>query len=143
MRVERDILPATAVRSGERARPTHTSLASIWAFLREYQAEIVLVVTLIVAFLAHALNMLHFPYMNDDEGTYMSQAWAAQTGRGLAIYTYWYDHPPVGWMQIGAWLTLTHGLFTFGTAVFSGRVFMALLHIGSSLLLFKVKLKGR
>src|SRR5260370_9285776 len=144
MRAEHDILPATAIRSAEQAHPISAPLSAIWAFLREYETEIVLVFVLIAAFLAHALNMLHFPYMEDDEGTYMSQAWAAQTGRGLAIYTYWYDHPPVGWMQIAGWLTATRGLFTFGTAIFSGRVFMAFLHVGSSLLLFKIgrKLSG-
>jgi hypothetical protein len=30
---------------------------------------------LLVAALVHGFNMFHFPYYEDDEGTYMSQAW--------------------------------------------------------------------
>lgn len=53
-----------------------------------------------------AWNISGWPAANDDEGTYLSQAWAVQNGIGLAPYTYWYDHPPVGWLQIAllSWL---------------------------------------
>ena len=40
------------------------------------------------------------PAATDDEGTYLAQAWAVQHGQGLAHYTYWYDHPPLGWIQL-------------------------------------------
>ncbi|MFI6851977.1 galactose oxidase-like domain-containing protein [Streptomyces sp. NPDC050416] len=40
------------------------------------------------------------PALSDDEGTYLAQAWSVQQGDGLAHYTYWYDHPPLGWIQI-------------------------------------------
>ncbi|TXS56638.1 ArnT family glycosyltransferase [Streptomyces sp. t39] len=49
-------------------------------------------------------NITDFPTLSDDEGTYLAQAWAVQQGEGLAHYTYWYDHPPLGWIQI-AFLT--------------------------------------
>ncbi|MFD8077731.1 ArnT family glycosyltransferase [Streptomyces sp. NPDC059718] len=45
-------------------------------------------------------NITRFPTFSDDEGTYLAQAWAVQQGTGLAHYTYWYDHPPVGWIQL-------------------------------------------
>jgi hypothetical protein len=45
-------------------------------------------------------NIADYPTLSDDEGTYLAQAWAVQEGRGLAHYTYWYDHPPLGWIQI-------------------------------------------
>ncbi|GAB2983843.1 hypothetical protein GCM10023080_057180 [Streptomyces pseudoechinosporeus] len=47
----------------------------------------------------------NYPFPNDDEGTYLAQAWAVQHGE-LAHYTYWYDHPPLGWMQLAgmSWL---------------------------------------
>jgi hypothetical protein len=53
-----------------------------------------------------AWNITGFPAATDDEGTYLAQAWAVQQGHGLAHYTYWYDHPPLGWIQLAglAWL---------------------------------------
>jgi 4-amino-4-deoxy-L-arabinose transferase-like glycosyltransferase len=88
--------------------------------------------------LAHAVNMFNFPYYEDDEGTYVSQAWAVLTQGSLAPYTYWYDHAPVGWIQIAGWGLLTGGLHTFGTAVESGRVLMLGFQIGSTALLFSI-----
>ncbi|WP_175411190.1 glycosyltransferase family 39 protein [Streptomyces sp. TRM64462] len=52
------------------------------------------------------VNIGGFPSFSDDEGTYLAQAWAIQQGEGLAHYEYWYDHPPLGWLQIAVltWL---------------------------------------
>ncbi len=54
----------------------------------------------------HLVNIAGFPAFFDDEGTYVSQAWAVRTDGDLAPYTYWYDHPPLGWIQLAAldWL---------------------------------------
>jgi 4-amino-4-deoxy-L-arabinose transferase-like glycosyltransferase len=57
-----------------------------------------------VILLVQGWNITQFPTLSDDEGTYLAQAWAVQQGEGLAHYTYWYDHPPLGWIQI-AFLT--------------------------------------
>ncbi|KUF19157.1 glycosyltransferase family 39 protein [Streptomyces silvensis] len=54
------------------------------------------------AVVLRAWNLDGFPYPNGDEGTYIAQAWAVRTGRGLSHYTYWYDHAPFGWMQLAA-----------------------------------------
>ncbi|MCU7728508.1 glycosyltransferase family 39 protein [Actinoplanes sp. KI2] len=71
-----------------------------------------------------AWNIAGFPSASDDEGTYLAQAWAVQHGRGLAHYTYWYDHPPLGWIQLAglSWLPamLAPGLL----AVAAGRIAM-------------------
>ena len=80
--------------------------------------------------------MFHFPYFEDDEGTYMSQAWAVVHEGQLAYYTYWYDHAPLGWIQIAAWTVITDGVHTFGPAIDSGRVFMLLLQSGSTAMLY-------
>ncbi|MFE1959976.1 ArnT family glycosyltransferase [Streptomyces sp. NPDC059479] len=61
-------------------------------------------VLLVAILLVQGWNIQHYPTLSDDEGTYLAQAWAVQEGDGLAHYTYWYDHPPLGWMQI-AFLT--------------------------------------
>lgn len=65
---------------------------------------------LLVIVLVQGWNITNFPALSDDEGTYLAQAWAVQQGDGLAHYTYWYDHPPLGWIQIAA-LTWLPSLF--------------------------------
>ena len=69
-------------------------------------------------------NITGFPSLTDDEGTYLAQAWAVQHGLGLAHYTYWYDHPPLGWIQLAglSWLpaSVAPGLL----AVAGGRLAM-------------------
>ncbi|WP_405831760.1 MULTISPECIES: ArnT family glycosyltransferase [unclassified Streptomyces] len=65
---------------------------------------------LLVILLVQGWNITDFPTLSDDEGTYLAQAWAVQQGDGLAHYTYWYDHPPLGWIQV-AGLTYLPSLF--------------------------------
>ncbi|WP_030665700.1 MULTISPECIES: phospholipid carrier-dependent glycosyltransferase [Streptomyces] len=65
---------------------------------------------LLVIVAVQGWNITHFPTLSDDEGTYLAQAWAVQQGEGLAHYTYWYDHPPLGWIQL-AGLTYLPSLF--------------------------------
>jgi hypothetical protein len=116
---------------------TPRELASAaWGWANRHRAWLVLGLILVVTVAAHAVNMFDFPYYEDDEGTYVSQAWAVLTQGHLAPYTYWYDHAPVGWIQIAAWGLITGGLHTFGSAVESGRVLMLGFQIGSTVLLF-------
>jgi hypothetical protein len=93
---------------------------------------------LLVAALAHGVNMFHFPYYHDDEGTYMAQAWAVRYLGRLSHYTYWYDHAPVGWLQLTAWTSVTGGFDTFGTVVASGRVLMLVLQVGATGMLYRI-----
>ncbi|MER5886868.1 glycosyltransferase family 39 protein [Streptomyces sp. NPDC001941] len=65
---------------------------------------------LVAVLLVQGWNIQHYPAFSDDEGTYLSQAWAVQQGKGLAHYTYWYDHPPLGWLQLAV-LTWIPSLF--------------------------------
>ncbi len=105
--------------------------------LKENKKElIILAVLLVISGVAHGYNMFQFPYFENDEGTYMSQAWSLLTQGELAPYTYWYDHAPGGWILIALWAKLTGGFFTFGASVNSGRVLMLLLHLGTTTLLF-------
>jgi len=136
----RTIVAATsAVEVGGKSAP---ALAVPWALMRTGllagRSHSLFIVTLLISSFAHAFNMFRFPYFENDEGIYMAQAWAVLTGHGLANYTYWYDHPPVGWMQIAGWLALTGGPTTFGLSVDSGRILMLLFHLGSSALLFAI-----
>jgi endo-1,4-beta-D-glucanase Y len=114
-------------------------------FLIKYHVSLILISLLIVSGISHAFNMFHFPYYENDEGAYMSQAWSLLKHGQLEPYTYWYDHAPAGWMFIALWTLLSGGFFTFGVVVNSGRVFMLLLHLLSTLLLFKItkKISGK
>src|SRR5690348_17178439 len=95
----------------------------------------VVILVLIIAIVPHAYNMFHYPYYEADEGTYMSQAWTTFTQGKLAPYTYWYDHAPFGWIMIGSWSLLTTGFNAFGFSINSGRMFMLVMHVLSSLLI--------
>ncbi|GAA2891790.1 MULTISPECIES: ArnT family glycosyltransferase [Streptomyces] len=69
--------------------------------LRYSRPDLILCGVLLVAILiVQGWNIADYPALSDDEGTYLAQAWSVQQGNGLAHYTYWYDHPPLGWIQI-------------------------------------------
>lgn len=80
---------------------------------------------LLVIAAAHSLNLAGWPRWFDDEGTYYSQAWAVQHLGSLAPYTYWYDHPPVGWLQLAAFTWLPDLLLDGSSSeLLSGRIVM-------------------
>ncbi|MEY9875956.1 hypothetical protein ABH931_005463 [Streptacidiphilus sp. MAP12-33] len=79
---------------------------------------------LVVIVLVQAVNITNFPTVSDDEGTYLAQAWAIQHEGALAHYSYWYDHPPLGWLQIAA-LSWIPALFDHGmNVVMQARIIM-------------------
>jgi 4-amino-4-deoxy-L-arabinose transferase-like glycosyltransferase len=110
-------------------------------FFKKHSELICILILLLITGVAHSYNMFHYPYYENDEGTYMSQAWAVITHGKLAPYTYWYDHSPVGWLLISLWTVLTGGIFSFGFSLDSGRVFMLVLHLASTFFLFKIAKK--
>lgn len=114
--------------------PLHKHFFPLWELL-------LIGLVLLLAGLAHGINMGHYPYFEDDEGTYMSQAAAVIHIGKLAYYTYWYDHAPVGWMQIALWLDLTGGDHTFGSIILSGRVLMLLMQLGSTFMVYYIARK--
>jgi hypothetical protein len=71
------------------------------------------------------VNISGYPMVNDDEGTYLAQAWAVANGHGLAHYTYWYDHPPLAWIQLAglSWLPDLYGI-EGSTVATTGRIAM-------------------
>ncbi|MEU0964647.1 glycosyltransferase family 39 protein [Streptomyces sp. NPDC005917] len=105
--------------------------------LRSSRADLLLCGALLLAIVAvQGWNIADYPTLSDDEGTYLAQAWAVQEGRGLAHYTYWYDHPPLGWIQIAllTWIpsAIDPGLMTVG----SMRVAMLLVSGASTVLVY-------
>jgi endo-1,4-beta-D-glucanase Y/4-amino-4-deoxy-L-arabinose transferase-like glycosyltransferase len=96
---------------------------------------------LIIAGLAHGINMFHYPYFENDEATYASQAYSFIRHGKLAPYTYYYDHAPAGWMFMGFWFFLTGYSHLFGSILNSGRVFMLVLHLASCVLVYYISKK--
>jgi hypothetical protein len=91
---------------------------------------------LMVVAVVHATGMARAPQRVDDEGTYVAQAWTVQHWRTLGHYTYWYDHPPLGWLLLAAWTTVTGAFDRAATAVAAGREFMLAGQLVSSALLY-------
>ena len=87
--------------------------------------------------IAHALNFHGWPgRVNDDEGTYVAQAWAIIYQGSLAHYTYAYDHPPLGWILIAIYAWLTDGFDRTSTALMVGRELMLIANLVSSGLIY-------
>jgi hypothetical protein len=97
---------------------------------------VLLLATLAVVAVVQAVGMDHAPQRVDDEGTYVAQAWAVQHWRTLAHYTYWYDHPPLGWLLLAVWTTLTGAFSRAATAVSAGRELMLVAQVVSAALLY-------
>lgn len=85
----------------------------------------------------HGLNLAGWPAFFDDEGTYYSQAYAVQHLQALAPYNYWYDHPPVGWLQLAP-LTWVTDLFVSDAqpALLAGRIVSVLYTLATCVLLY-------
>lgn len=97
---------------------------------RGSRADLILCAVLLAAILlVQGWNISAYPALSDDEGTYLAQAWAVQHGKGLAHYTYWYDHPPLGWIQIAllTWIPahISPSLMTVGSMRFAMLVVSA------------------
>ena len=67
------------------------------AFLARWPYALILTGAAILAF----RNVANAPAFQNDEGVYTYQARAIFDG-ALAPYSYWYDHPPLGWIQLAA-----------------------------------------
>jgi endo-1,4-beta-D-glucanase Y/4-amino-4-deoxy-L-arabinose transferase-like glycosyltransferase len=105
-------------------------------FLKLNKLEVILTfIVLSIIIYTHSHNMFFFPYYENDEGTYMSQAWAITNLNKLAPYTYWYDHSPLGWMILAFFSQLLGGYNAFGNAINTGRVIMLLMHISSTIMI--------
>ncbi|WP_328438820.1 phospholipid carrier-dependent glycosyltransferase [Streptomyces sp. NBC_00444] len=105
--------------------------------LRSSRPDLILCGVLLVAILVvQGWNIAAYPTLSDDEGTYLAQAWAVQQGEGLAHYTYWYDHPPLGWIQMALLTWIPAALSPESMTVGSMRVMMLVISGVSAVLLY-------
>jgi Dolichyl-phosphate-mannose-protein mannosyltransferase len=81
------------------------------------------------------INLMGSPGRFDDEGTYMAQAYAVAKWGELAHYTYWYDHPPAGWLQLAVWTAISGPDFG-GNAIAAGRYLMVIVAVITAALLW-------
>ncbi|MFA6427698.1 MAG: glycosyl hydrolase family 8 [Candidatus Magasanikbacteria bacterium] len=99
----------------------------------------ILLAILLASAFVHMTNMFGFPSYREDEGTYMSQAWAVINQHELASYTYWYDHAPLGWIFIALWNFFTgNDFFMGGLTANTGRLFVAILQIFSTYFVYNI-----
>lgn len=100
---------------------------------------LILVLTLVAVL--YGVNLHGYPeFSKEDEGTYFSQAWMVANQGVLAPYTYWYDHPPVGWIQIAVFLTPLQWVWG-GDGIpvqTAARGMMTLLAVVSAALIYKI-----
>jgi hypothetical protein len=127
--------PAPAAGQPQPSSRPHGLLERLWAHRTSLA---VLMGLLIVVAVVQATGMTRAPQRVDDEGTYVAQAWATQHWRTLGHYTYWYDHPPLGWLLLASWTTLTGAFDRAATAVAAGREFMLVVQLVSATLLYGV-----
>lgn len=106
-------------------------------WFRNHKLDTLIVTALLViSGLVSGLNMANYPQRFEDEGTYVSQAWAVKEQQELAHYTYWYDHPPLAWIQLAGYDLLTGANERYGSAISAGREFMLVLHLATIVLLY-------
>ncbi|GGX39604.1 ArnT family glycosyltransferase [Streptomyces fructofermentans] len=120
--------PAPKTGSTRRTRPSR---------LRASRPDLVLCAVLLVAVMTvQGWNIADYPALSDDEGTYLAQAWAVQQGEGLAHYTYWYDHPPLGWIQIALLTWIPSLISPESMTVGPMRIVMLLVGAASAVLVY-------
>ncbi len=132
--------PSSSPSPSPSSRPPSSGrgrLGAVAAFLRSRRTSMLWFAPwFVVAAVVQLVNMTGSPQRIDDEGTYVAQAYAVQHLGALTHYTYWYDHPPLGWIQIAAWTTLTGGFERYTSAVMAGREFMVVCSLASTALLW-------
>ena len=134
-----DLLQGRARRPAPRpgVRAWMRTVVRVW--LRRHRTSLVLLSCLLVVVGAvHGIGMTRSPLPVDDEGTYMAQAWAVQVRHALTPYTYWYDHPPLGWIQLAGWTFVTHGFSGSTLAVDAGRRIMLVYALADAGLLYLI-----
>jgi hypothetical protein len=106
-----------------------------WARANWIDLSIIAVLTGLGA-AVHMAGMYSSPARFDDEGTYTAYAWAVQNWHKLGHYTYWYAHPPLGWIQIAGWTWVTDAFGRAPYAVAATREFVLVCKLIAIVLLY-------
>ncbi len=123
-------LPVTRGPRTKRTTDTELGLATLLlracrAWVRRHARSLPLVLgLLLIATALIGTGITRYPSFADDEGTYVAEAWAFISHGQLSHYTYWYDHPPLAWVQMGVLTWIFGGLVKGATAVATARTLM-------------------
>ena len=113
--------------SGAVARPREVvdSRSRLRRWTVEHRLSLTIVVVLCLAIgVVQAIGLSGWPARYDDEGTYVAQAWAVTHLGELAPYTYWYDHPPIGWILLALIQAPISLVIHSANAITAGRIAM-------------------
>jgi 4-amino-4-deoxy-L-arabinose transferase-like glycosyltransferase len=109
--------------------------ASIELPVINWQKALLLAILLFAA-VTQSVNMLSYPFYDHVEGTNVANAWSIRYDGQLSPYTYNYDNPPMGWVLLAVWFTITSLAPTPETVLSSGRLFMLVIHILTLLMVY-------
>ncbi len=134
-----DLISGRARRATVRPPRRERAVRYARAWVRRHRLSlVVLTALLVVVGIVHGVGLSRMPLPVDDEGTYMAQAWAVQVRHTLTPYTYWYDHPPVGWIQLAGWTFVSHAFSGSTIAIVAGRRIMLLYTLVDAALIYLI-----
>jgi 4-amino-4-deoxy-L-arabinose transferase-like glycosyltransferase len=112
--------------------------AEAWRFLGRPADFWLCAVATLAVLLVQAWNIAGYPRVFDDEGTYLAQSYAIDHGMGLTPYTYVFDHPPLGWIQLStlAWIPAAIWHSPGQLVVAYARIIMLPFTVASCILLY-------
>jgi hypothetical protein len=131
----------TAPRLMAVARPWSSTRPALQQLAYQLMQVLPLTLVLTIVAILYGVNLHGYPeFGNDDEGTYFAQAWAVANHGVMAHYTYWYDHPPVGWIQLAVLLQPLQWIWGGDNVPVqtAGRGMMALIAVVSAALVYKI-----
>jgi 4-amino-4-deoxy-L-arabinose transferase-like glycosyltransferase len=131
------ILNPAGVILGPLARSGLDALALPRFMLRHWAV----LTALAVSGLAHAYGMWSYPEFDLDEGAILSQAWAVSHLGKIDPYTYWYDHPPLGWAFISPFTWFLDKVGVGTSAVENGRLVMLGVNLLTIFFLYQIMLR--
>lgn len=121
--------------SGGAPAPADGGPAPAGSWLRRRAGDLTAAALVLLVAAMSVRRFAQSPAISVDEGTYTGQAWAVLSG-SLAPYTYFYDHPPVGWIQLAPVLWLSEAADWTDSAIVSARVAPALALLAGAVLLY-------
>jgi hypothetical protein len=86
--------------------------------------------------MVQAINMMAAPARHSAEGVLVRRAWIVSSAGSLGRVTDWYDHPPLGWLLLSGWASLTGAFERAPTAVGAGRELALVAHLVTASLLW-------
>lgn len=84
----------------------------------------------------HSAGSRSYPLYTDDSGIYLAQAWAVLHSGDLSPYTYFYDHPPAGWIQVALWAAVSGGFNRYDSALQFGAEVALIAKVAAAGLLY-------